>query len=126
MLKRSECLRQLTRDLVEECRCKEECIDALPANLLGEIARRQDYIERQPDQLRPVQQRAPNLEGRSVERSVRRLCHTVRRPQLYIVGTDDQMIDSAVWNDNTLRHACGTRGEDDVGGILKVSVVRWV
>jgi len=70
MLEWGKCLGQLIRHLVEECRRQEECVDLLPANLLGEIARRQDYIERQADELGPAQQRTPHLEGRGVERNV--------------------------------------------------------
>src|SRR4030095_4489549 len=126
MRKRGECLGQLTRDLVKECCRQEECVDSPPANLLGEIARRQDYVEWQPDELRPVQQGTPYLEGRGIERSVRRLRYTVRRPQLHIVGTRNQVIDGAVWNNDTLRRARRARGEDDVSGVLRISVAREV
>src|ERR1043166_5283146 len=123
MLKRGECFGQLTRDLVEECRREEESVDSLPANLFSEIRGRYNYVERQPGELRAAQQRTPHFEGQGIERSVRCLRHAVRRPQFYIVGADDEAIDSAMCNDRALRRTRRTRCEDDIGGILRVSAV---
>jgi len=71
--------------LVEKSRRDEHCGNLLLAQFARKVRRRQGDVGRNPDQASPVQERAPNLEGRRVKGDIGKLRDSVLGPQLDVI-----------------------------------------
>ena len=90
----------------------------MPLEMLLESGRRQQDVAGCDDQPAAVEQRAPDLERRRVERRVRCLDHDIVRPECHVVIVYDEPDDRSVLDHHSLWLTGRARCVHDVGEVV--------
>ena len=117
---RRERVRHIVGDLIEQRRREKVRGDAFGPEEFGKPARRQGHVALDADQRAAIEQRAPDFEGRGVERRVGGLRDPVRRSQLHEIAVADEAHDRAMRHRDALGDPGRTRRIDHIGQPLGI------